>query len=333
MAEETVKVPEAVVIPYGQESIDYNKFLTNAADSVQSYVDKQPWSKKRKEYFWQAYNDLMNKGITGASNDTGVWTVNHKGDAIPLESLPKKLQEMYGEAAYFIQQQMSKIPVQVKEDEEKKKADLQLFDNDYFINSFNKHIGNKLFGGQKWDTQKHWNVLDERGENGLRGRRNRANKLAEMLQSYSDSLKENSYNFEGTAFNDLSDLKNRINIAINALKTESPDDDRDALNQLGLDADVYFNDGSGDQTVDANGNPITYGELAKQNQELAKKRAAEEQQKLVAQRNANAGVLNFIGGIHGTDAATNPQAYSEYISQHLGTGQQGYNAMNAAVQI
>jgi hypothetical protein len=34
MAEETVKVPEAVVIPYGQESIDYNKFLTNAADSV-----------------------------------------------------------------------------------------------------------------------------------------------------------------------------------------------------------------------------------------------------------------------------------------------------------
>jgi len=33
----------------------------------------------------------MNKGITGASNDTGVWTVNHKGDAVPLESLPKML--------------------------------------------------------------------------------------------------------------------------------------------------------------------------------------------------------------------------------------------------
>lgn len=332
MAEETVKVPEAVVIPYGQESIDYNKFLTNAADSVQSYVDKQPWSKKRKEYFWQAYNDLMSRGITGASNDAGVWTVNHKGDAVPLESLPKKLQEMYGEAAYFIQQQMSKIPVQVKEEEEKKKQNLQLFDNDYFTNSFNKHIGLHFFGGRKWDTQENWNVLDPRGENGLRGRKVRAAKLIEALQTYSDSLKEGAYNFEGTAFKDLADLKSKINNAIEALKTEDPNDDTDALNRLGLDANVYFNDGSGDQTTDAKGNPITYGELYKRNQELAKKHAAEEQQKLVAQRKANLGVMDFEEGIHGTDAATNPQAYSEYIAKNLGTGQQGFNAMNAAVQ-
>jgi hypothetical protein len=60
------------------------------------------------------------------------------------------------------------------------------------------------------------------------------------------------------------------------LRTESPDDDRDALLQIGLDPDVYFYDGSADETTDADGNPITYAELAKKNAELAKIKAADE---------------------------------------------------------
>jgi L-arabinose isomerase len=39
-----------------------------------------------------------------------------------------------------------------------------------------------------------------------------------MLEGYGKSLEEGKYNFEGTAFKDLNDLKSRINDAVTALK-------------------------------------------------------------------------------------------------------------------
>jgi hypothetical protein len=45
----------------------------------------------------------MNHGLTGASNDSGIWTVNHNGEAIPLDSKSNVEREMYQDAAYYIQ--------------------------------------------------------------------------------------------------------------------------------------------------------------------------------------------------------------------------------------
>jgi len=56
-----------------------------------------------------AYSDLMNKGILGASNSTGQWMIDVNG-VVDLDSMDKKDKEMYGEAAYFIQQQMAGLP-------------------------------------------------------------------------------------------------------------------------------------------------------------------------------------------------------------------------------
>jgi hypothetical protein len=56
-----------------------------------------------------AYSDLMNKGILGASNNTGQWMIDVNG-VVDLDSMDKKDKEMYGEAAYFIQQQMAGLP-------------------------------------------------------------------------------------------------------------------------------------------------------------------------------------------------------------------------------
>ena len=42
---------EVKYIPYGTGEIDYNQFLENSANQVQSYVNSQPWSQKRKRSF------------------------------------------------------------------------------------------------------------------------------------------------------------------------------------------------------------------------------------------------------------------------------------------
>ncbi len=66
----------------------------------------------------------MNRGILGASNSTGQWQIQIKGDDLDLESKSRKNRERYGEAAYFIQQQIAQLPTkanQKEEEEEEKK--------------------------------------------------------------------------------------------------------------------------------------------------------------------------------------------------------------------
>jgi len=41
-----------------------------------------------------AYSDIMNKGLKGASNTSGQWTID-VGDTIDLDSKSKKDREMY----------------------------------------------------------------------------------------------------------------------------------------------------------------------------------------------------------------------------------------------
>jgi len=74
-----------------------------------------------------AYSDLMSKGVLGASNTTGQWMIDVDG-TVDLNSMDRKDREMYGEAAYFIQQQMAKLPTKSSQ-EEKKKEELPIFDN------------------------------------------------------------------------------------------------------------------------------------------------------------------------------------------------------------
>jgi hypothetical protein len=48
-----------------------------------------------------AYQDIMSRGVLGASNSTGEWRINVGGNVMP--TMNKKDREMYEEAAYFIQ--------------------------------------------------------------------------------------------------------------------------------------------------------------------------------------------------------------------------------------
>ena len=291
---------------YGDQQIEQQAFLTKAANEVQGYVQKQPWSKKRKEKFMSAYSDLMNRGIQGASNGTGQWMIDVGGDALPFDTMSQKDKEMYQEAAYFIQQQMAGLPTKDSQEEAKEedKKDLPLFDNKYFTEGLHSYIGNQMFGGRDWSTSEDWNPLDERGENGIRGHQKRALKLAEMLEGYSNSLDESKLNFENSPFKDLNDFKSRLNNAITALRTETPDDDKDALNQIGLRSSDYFNNGGDDQFTkgDFTG---TYNQYY--NEYLPQQQKAKQDAVLAQQRAARANqydkytFYNFLNGTPGNE--------------------------------
>lgn len=274
-------------INYGNQQIDQQVLLQNMANEVTNYVSNQPWSSKRKQKFMDAYTNLITHGIQGASNDTGVWTVNVGGDTIPLETMSKKDQEMYKEAAYFIQQQMSKLPTA-----ESKKSDLPVFDNAYFTKNFANYVSTQQFGGRPFDTKTDWNSLDKRGDNGLRDRTNRSKILSDLLGRYADSLNENELSFEGSPFADLNDFKSRVERAKAALATtDNIDDDTEALNALGLRASDWFNNGSGDASNVVNpetGEYFTYGQLNAYNQLLAQQEqkalAVQQEQEKLAQQ-------------------------------------------------
>lgn len=317
---------------YGDQQVEQQALMDNLSNQVTSYVNSQPWSKKRKDKFMSAYSDIMNRGLIGASNSTGQWQLDVGGDTIDFDSMDKKDREMYGEAAYFIRSQMSSLAANKKAEEEKKKADLQKFDNKYFVSSLTNQISNNLFGGRQFTASEDWNPLDTRGENGLRAKTNRANKLAEELQKYSDSLDESKLDFENSPFKDINDLKTRIGNAINVLR--SGEDPTEALNAIGLKASDWFNDGSGDNSgkVDDQGNPLTYQQVTELQQAEQEAKLKAEAQKQAALEKANKGVMNWSNGIHAVEARNAAPDYQEYIAKQYGTGQQGFNNINIAVQ-
>lgn len=276
---------EVLYIPYGTDEIDYNQFIQNSANEVQSFVNSQPWSNKRKQSFLNAYQDIVSKGITGAFNTTGVWTINHKGDPIDLDSKSQMDRDMYGAAADFIQKQMAKIPARKPVVEENK--ELPVFNNEYFTFQLNNQIG-KEFGGRDWSRQE-WNDFDARGENGLRGTQKRAEKLAKILETYANSLQEGQHSFKDSPFENLEDFKTKVNTAINTLRTGTPDQFKDVLNPIGLRYEDFFNDGSGDirETLD-DGTQITYGQYNEDLANQAKQKGEQAlQQQQIAQQKRN----------------------------------------------
>lgn len=275
---------------YGDQQIEQQALLNNLADNVQSYVAGQSWSNKRKEKFMSAYSDIMNKGLQGASNSSGQWKVIVNGN-INFDEKDKKDKEMYQEAAYFIQQQMSElldVSNQKKEEEQKQesKEKLPLFDNKSFINSLIKHISTSDYGGQNFHIggeEDMWNKLDKRDSNGIIGRQNRTNKLIEYLESYGKNFDDNKYNFEGGPFGNANEFRSRLNAAIEALKnkTNTNEQDDEALNRLGLNPEVWFYNGSRDLITDENGNQMLYTQKAQLEQERLRQeqQALEEEQK------------------------------------------------------
>jgi len=125
-----------------------------------------------------AYQDIMNKGLKGASNVNGQWEIEVGGGSFDPED-----KEAYEHAAWFIQQQMSKLPTKasLEENEKTDKSKLPIFDNTTFRKGLDTSIRNNLLGGQPLNIggeNDNWNYRDERDSEGKRGRSKRAAELA-----------------------------------------------------------------------------------------------------------------------------------------------------------
>ena len=310
---------EITYIPYGQDEISQQDLMTNLANGVEGYLGSRRWARKDKyrNAWLAAYQDIINHGLTGASNDSGVWTINHGQEAIPLDTKSNLEKEMYQDAAYYIQQQMAKMTPRKKE-EEKKKENLTPFK---FKESFTQQLLNNRFGGDSslfGDSEQGWNTLDARDEKtGLRGTAKRREAMVSELESYLKTIEDGKYNFEGTSFKDENDARTKIQTAINALKTDEEADDIPAFNALGLNYRGFFSNGGNDPYTkgDYTGTYSGYNEyLAEQNK--AKQKA--EQEKLKAQRANQWDGYKYYNYLNGTPS--NAQDFQN-IQQKLTTGQ------------
>ena len=235
-------------INYGDQQIELQALMTRLADRVLKYVQNQPWSNKRKNKFMTYYQDIMSRGLKSATNDTGQWIINTGGDQLQFDTMDKMDREMYEEAAYFIQQQMASLPTRSSQESKKEEVDkskLPLFDNKKFIEDLQRHISYTDYGGRAF-TQDMWDNLDKRNDNGERQRTERTKSLLNYLTSYRDNFDSSKYNFEGGPFKNENDFKSRLNEAIEALRTTTLEDDDKALNRLGIDPRLWFNNGMDD---------------------------------------------------------------------------------------
>ena len=283
---------EITYIPYGQDEISQQDLMTSLANGVPTYLESKRWAKKDKyrQAWLNAYQDILTRGLTGASNDSGIWAINHGGDAIDLNTKSNIEREMYQDAAWYIQQQMSQMTPRSKQEEKKEDEKLDKFD---FQNTFKTQLLNNLYGGNQdrfVDPETGWDSLDKRdSKTGLRDTKYRKEAMAKQLGDYLKGLEGKNYDFEGTPFADLNDARTKIQSAINALSTDGESDDISAFNALGLNYRNFFSNGGNDATthLDSNGNPYTYNQWNEYQQEL-NKQETEQQQQIAKQKQQTA---------------------------------------------
>lgn len=269
---------EITYIPYGQDEISQQDLMTSLANGVEGYLGNKRWAKKDKyrQAWLNAYQNIIDHGLTGASNESGIWTVNHGKDPIDLNNMSNTEREMYQDAAYYIQQKMAQMTPRKKE-EEKKKEDLEKFGNfgTNLMNQILKGYGNnsELFK----DSEQGWDAQDVRGADGLRGTKNRRAAMIKALSDYRDSLNDKDFNFEGTSFKDKADLQTKIQAAIDALGTDEETDDLPAFNALGLPYRAFFNNGGNDiYGTTEDGKQVTYKQYYENQQKAAQEKAVAE---------------------------------------------------------
>lgn len=284
MAEQEIKY-----IPYGQDEISQQDLMTSLANGIDSYLGNKRWARKDKyrNAWLAAYQDIINRGLLGASNESGVWKINHEGEEIPMNEKSNIEREMYGDAAYYIRQQMSRITPRKKEEEDKKK-NLDKFD---FYNTFHEKFMEPYFGKDELfsDPEQGWNALDKRQDNGLRLTANRRLAMQKVLREYLKDLDSKEYNFEESGFKDKEDVRTKIEAAIKALDTDSEEDDFPAFNALGLKYRSYFSNGGNDASGYTNketGESLTWNQYNKYQQEQAKLKTQQEAEKVKAAQKA-----------------------------------------------
>lgn len=301
MAEETK------YIPYGQDEISQQELQTALANDLPNFMNKYKWLQKPKnrDTFLKIYSDMVN-GLTGASNDSGLWSINTSNDMNSYLMSPRE-KEIAEHSAYYIQQQMAKMTPRKKEEE--KKADKKSYDNKEFQSGITNYIGQDRFGGRESkEWAQDWLDLDS-NTNGIYSTTKRQSELAKYLGLYRDKIKleQDKYDFTTGPYGSYDEFNSRIERAIAALNNpEWNQEDIDSLNKLGLDREAWLATGANTPVIitDAEGNQKTitreeYNKLQEEQKLQEEKNKIEEENKRKQILNQNIrNNINWYRGIY-----------------------------------
>lgn len=105
----------------------------------------------------------------------------------------------------------------------------------YNFGALRKYFWNRFYGGNEDADLQSWIDRDTLGDDGVRGNTNRANALAQMLTDYAGTLNDDSFDFQGSAFHDLADYKQKLAEAAASLADGTYDNnDATALDAIGF---------------------------------------------------------------------------------------------------
>ena len=256
---------EIVYIPYGDQEISLQEALTLMDNNVDPYLNSRIWARnnKKRNIWKQAYNELRKRNILGASKNGNKWDIHYDGEEIPISTYSPVQQQIWGDVANFIQQQMSTITPRKKENAEEKKEEAKKknkFNADIFENDLAKYIGNQEYAGRESKAWLPEWLNKDTVENDIYGTSKRQAALATYLQQYRDQLKKDDYDFENSPYGSYEEFNNRLNTAVKALQNpEWNQEDKDALNRLGLNREVWLSTGENApvQYTDGEGNVHT----------------------------------------------------------------------------
>lgn len=258
-------------IKLGDEEISYSDFLKNASNNLQYYADSRNWSQKNKNVFFNVYEDIMNSDVIGASNDSGQWKIDTR-KSINTENLSPREQGMYGEAAYFILQSMLQSTKRPKEEKKEENPATKKYNTKELL----QYINEENYGDQDISTFfSRWDELDPRNSStGRRDLTRRRDQLISALKGFKDNI--SSYDFEETPYKSQKKFEEKIDNAIASLELGDQSKINSNLNALGLNPQLWLNDGSEDKLSirDSEGNvyETTYSDYYKnQNPSLQEK--------------------------------------------------------------
>ena len=230
-------------IKLGDEEISYSDFLKNASNNLQYYADSRNWSQKNKNVFFNVYEDIMNSDVIGASNDSGQWKIDTR-KSINTENLSPREQGMYGEAAYFILQSMLQSKKRPKQEKKEESPAAKKYNTKELL----EYINDEKYGDQDISTFfSRWNELDPR--NSFTGRRDLTQRKNQLISALSEFKKNNisSYDFKETPYKSQEQFQQKIDNAIASLNSGDQSKINFDLNALGLNPQLWLNDGSEDK--------------------------------------------------------------------------------------
>lgn len=212
----------------GNREVSLDVLQRGASKNLTQYLESRNWSRKKQQAFMDAYQDMMQSIDNGTISQRDV-SRRYVDSSGKLANSSTKGFDSYGEAAHYLDTILDIVPDYKKQEPTKKK-----YNQEGLLTLFR----NKFFGGAEPDAM-IWQGRDQKNSDGKYNTVNRARDFANMLDEYAQDIKDNDYDYSGSAYTDSNDLLTRLSAATEALRNNTFDsNDYSTLASLGLNGDL-----------------------------------------------------------------------------------------------